>query len=166
MSEANLQVQSDFLRAMRGLAATVTIISTASSGEKHGMTATAVTSLSMEPPTLLFCVNRSASLHAHLAIGERCCVNLLASDQVAVSQAFAGKVARHERFAVGSWAERDGIPHLIGAKALIFGVIDLIVPYATHSIVIARALAAEVTDAAEPLLYYQGDYGMIAPRTT
>src|SRR3546814_11559677 len=64
--------------AMRRLAATVTVISTrADDGIRHGMTATAVTSVSADPPAVLACVNRSAALHAQLHLGPLFCINLL-----------------------------------------------------------------------------------------
>src|SRR3546814_15206357 len=67
-----------FRAAMRRLAATVTVISTrADDGIRHGMTATAVTSVSADPPAVLACVNRSAALHAQLHLGPLFCINLL-----------------------------------------------------------------------------------------
>ena len=56
-----------FKEAMRRLAATVTIVTAAKGDESYGMTMTAVTSLSMDPPSLVICVNRNASLHPVLA---------------------------------------------------------------------------------------------------
>ena len=56
--------KSDFRKAMRRLTSAVTVITTAHEDRRYGMTATAVTSVSADPPSLLICVNRSASLHA------------------------------------------------------------------------------------------------------
>src|ERR1700744_4522110 len=56
-------LESDFRKAMRTLASAVSIVSTTSDNRRFGMTATAVCSLSMAPPTLLVCINQSSSLH-------------------------------------------------------------------------------------------------------
>ncbi len=69
--------EADFRKAMRRLASAVTVISTAHDDRRHGMTATAVTSVSSAPPSLLACINRSASLHAPLLASRRFCVNIL-----------------------------------------------------------------------------------------
>lgn len=71
----------DFRLAMRRLATTVSIVTTSSEGRPFGMTATAVTSLSTEPPSLLFCVNRNTSIFPRLGPGVGACVNLLCSEQ-------------------------------------------------------------------------------------
>ena len=71
-------IQQDFKQSMRFLAASVNIISTAHEGKKFAMTATSVTSLSMDPPSLLVCVNKNASIHDTLITdGQQFCVNLL-----------------------------------------------------------------------------------------
>ena len=63
MDSTPLDLGHQFRLAMRKLASTVTVLTTREADEHHGMAATAVTSLSTEPPSLLVCVNRSASLH-------------------------------------------------------------------------------------------------------
>ena len=62
------ELLSSFRTAMRHVAATVYAVTTGHGGGRYGILATAVSSLSFEPPSLLVCVNRSASLHAPLAI--------------------------------------------------------------------------------------------------
>lgn len=57
------QVDTAFRAAMRRFASTVTIITAADHERRHGMTATAVTSLSMSPPSLLICLNQKTLLH-------------------------------------------------------------------------------------------------------
>ena len=60
-------LQQDFKSAMRRLAATVCIVSTSDEDGWHGMTATSVTSVSMDPPSVLVCVNTTATLHKDIA---------------------------------------------------------------------------------------------------
>ena len=85
------QITADFKKAMRRLAATVTIISTSdANGNRYGMTATAVNSLAMDPPSLLICVNHSASIHAPLVGRGRFCVNVLTTGHEDLVSAFSG----------------------------------------------------------------------------
>jgi len=68
---AHIALESEAFRdAMRRFATTVSIISCASDGCRDGMSATAITSLSVEPPSLLVCVNKSAATHRVLSTGE------------------------------------------------------------------------------------------------
>ena len=66
-----------FRAAMRRFPSTVSVISTAKDGQRHGMTATAVTSVSLNPPSLLVCVNRSGRLFGIMESCHRFCVNVL-----------------------------------------------------------------------------------------
>ncbi len=57
------ELDGNFRKAMRRLTSAVSVISAMHDGVRHGITVTSVTSVSMAPPSLLFCVNRAASLH-------------------------------------------------------------------------------------------------------
>lgn len=81
-----------FRLTMRRLAAMITVITTRDRNRRFGMTATAVTSVTMAPPSLLVCVIRCASLHEPLSVRGRFCVNILKSGQEDVSRVFAGRV--------------------------------------------------------------------------
>src|SRR5262245_34703660 len=110
-------VTAEFKRAMRRLASTVTIITTADiNGHRYGMTATAVNSLTMDPPSLLICVNHNASIHAPLVGRGRFCVNVLTTEHEDLVSAFSGRLKGDERFTVGEWNDEDsGLPYLEGA---------------------------------------------------
>ena len=56
-------IQTSFIQAMRGIAATVSVISSRDNLDKQAMTATSVASLSLEPPSMLVCVNKESSIH-------------------------------------------------------------------------------------------------------
>jgi len=159
------QVTADYKRAMRRLAATVTIISTADmQGRRHGMTATAVSSVSMDPPSLLICVNRSASIHDPLLARERFAVNVLSTDHEALVAAFGGQLKGDERFAVGPWRQHEGdVPYLEDAQSSMFCDVVNVVSFGTHSIVIGRVTEVKVKDAVHPLVYADGQLGATAP---
>ena len=156
--------QASFRDAMRRLAATVTIVSASGAGRRHGITATAVTSLSMEPPSLLVCVNRSGALHGLLSESERFCVNLLRSEQQALSDAFSGKLPGEERFRHGTWREdAEGLPYLADAQASIFCRRQNAIEHGSHSIFIGEVESVLLTDDVCPLIYSNGAYSRCAP---
>jgi len=160
----HFQSEASFRDAMRRLAATVTIITAGSPGQRHGITATAVTSLSMDPPSLLVCVNRSSSLHSLLGESNRFCVNLLRSEQADLSNAFSGKLPSEERFLHGAWKEdKDGLPYLADAQASIFCTRHGAVDHGSHSIFIGAVESVRMIDEVSPLLYSNGAYSRCIP---
>jgi flavin reductase (DIM6/NTAB) family NADH-FMN oxidoreductase RutF len=150
-----------YREAMRRLAAGVTIITTEHEGEKGGLTATAVCSLSTEPPQILVCVNRSARAHDLIHKGDRMCVNVLAHDQQALAARFAGAqgITGPERFLVGTWiAEKTGAPILADALASFECVVAERVSASTHTIFIGKVVGVRVRPKGRPLLYSSGGY--------
>lgn len=157
MSQA---IPQDFRSAMRCLAATVCVVSIADGDGWNGMTATAVTSVSMDPPSMLVCVNNTASLHQPLTSGVRFCVNILKSSQVALAAAFStSKLKGSERFANGAWeADESGLPYLTDAQATLICTIEAALPYGTHTIFVGKVDAVRVSERVSPLLYQDGQY--------
>jgi flavin reductase len=151
-------IESDFKVAMRRLAATVTIISTGSTEHRYGMTATAVTSLSMDPPSLLVCVNRNASIHEPIRDEGRFCINLLGLTHQSHCSIFSGKEKGEERFRYGAWLTHDGVPYLADAQANIFCDVDGAMEYGSHTIFIGRVGNCLVRGEAEPLIYVDGHF--------
>jgi len=148
-----------FRAAMRRLAASVAIVVARGDDGPIGMAATSITSLTADPPAVLVCVNRATSLHALLVPTAPLSVNLLSRHQYAVSAAFGGGLPRDQRFAVGDWGQDiNGLPRLEAAQANLRCVIDVMIAYSTHSIVIARVLQADVSDEVAPLIYQDGGY--------
>lgn len=148
-----------FKSAMRRLAASVAVVVVRGDNGPVGMAATSVTSLTVDPPALLVCVNRATSIHASLNPGAPMSVNLLSKHQSQVSAAFGGGMPHGERFAVGSWnTGPQGLPELADAQANLACVVDTMLAYATHSIVIARVIEARISGEVAPLIYQDGGY--------
>jgi flavin reductase (DIM6/NTAB) family NADH-FMN oxidoreductase RutF len=148
-----------FKSAMRRLAASVSIVVAKGDEGPVGMAATSITSLTVDPPAVLVCVNRMTSLHALLVPTAPLSVNLLARTHRDVSMAFGGGVPREERFKVGDWQiAENGLPALADAQANLECVIDAMLAYGTHSIVIARVIRACVSEEVAPLIYQDGGY--------
>lgn len=159
------ELNTAFKAAMRRLAATVTVLSTtAENGSRHGMTATAVTSVSADPPAVLACVNRSAALHAQLGLGRRLCINLLHCSQQRLSEVFAGGMEGDIRFNEGDWLNNaEGVPYLADAQANIFCEIEALHAYGTHSVCIGRVIHAVCRADVAPLVYQDGTYMCTGP---
>lgn len=148
-----------FKAAMRRLAASVSIVVARGEDGPVGMAATSITSLTVDPPAVLVCVNRMTSLHASLVPTAPLSVNLLARHHREVSMAFGGGTPREARFRVGDWQDgANGLPALADAQANLECVIDAMLAYGTHSIVIARVIRARVSDTVAPLIYQDGSY--------
>lgn len=153
-----------FRDAMRRMASTVTIITATDSERHHGMTVTAVTSVSMEPPSLLFCLNSRSWHHDIMGHARVFCVNVLHHEQAEVSIAFSGALPAEERFDKGSWKKtEDGIGYLIDAQANIFCRKVAAMPFGTHTIFIGEVTEVRLGEAAEPLIYQNASYRRPSP---
>jgi flavin reductase (DIM6/NTAB) family NADH-FMN oxidoreductase RutF len=151
------ELLDSFRSAMRHIAATVYAVTTGEVGDRHGILATAVSSLSFEPPSLLVCVNRTASLHEPLACAETFCVNVLGISNREIARVF--EVARGEdRFAVGDWREEHGVPVLANAQSYFICQTARRQEFGTHTIFIGSLIAARHREDAMPLTYYDRHY--------
>jgi flavin reductase len=157
-------IQDGFRLAMRRVAATVAIVSARCEGERHGTTATSVTSISMDPPSVLVCFNQTSRLHEFLHKQDHFCVNILHTANVDIAKIFSSSAPAVERFAVGNWREdSEGMPYLADAQANLFCRKEQEISYGSHTIFIGRVLKATMRDDASPLLYHDGRYGAVAP---
>ncbi|MET4898417.1 flavin reductase family protein [Sphingomonadaceae bacterium jetA1] len=147
-----------FRQAMRRLVASVCILTTRDAhGTAIGMSATAVTSLTADPPALLMCVNRAASMHASLTIGRPVAVHILGAEHGELCFVFGGRATPAERFASGDWTLRDqDMPVLEAAQANLFCTVDALHAYGTHSIVVAKVDAVRIGGSIRPLVFVDG----------
>lgn len=151
------ELLSSFRSAMRHVAATVYAVTTGHGGGRYGILATAVSSLSFEPPSLLVCVNRSASLHGPLASAEVFCVNVLGLGNRDVAEHFMLPQPT-DRFAVGEWEESHGVPVLASAQSSFICRRVHCHEFGTHSIFIGELIGAHHREDAIPLTYYDRQY--------
>ncbi|MCY1410564.1 NADH:riboflavin 5'-phosphate oxidoreductase [compost metagenome] len=157
MNQDNLK--ADMLQAMRRLAKSVTIITTTDGSERYAMSATAVDSLSTEPPSLLICVNKTASLHRVLEQGADFCVNILGQEQEYLSHLCSGPIKGEGRFSRGDWKTSDsGVPYLADAQATIICRQDGSFAYGTHTVFIGLIQQIRHTPEITPLIYVNGTY--------
>ena len=151
----------DFRSAMRHLPGGVSVITVGRGSEQSGMTVTSVSSLSVEPASLIVSVNRNASSWPLLKAERAFAVNFLAADQLEVAERFAGKggMKGTERFAGAEWRKRvTGVPLLVGALAAFDCEVEDIIERHSHGIVIGRVMHVDTGPQAPALAYWQGDY--------
>ena len=146
---------------MRSQAGAVALIATGAVGTRRGLTATAVCSLTDEPPTLLVCVNQSAS--AHDEIGRQGCfsVNLLSTEHQDLAGVFSGRteLQGEARFDDALWQTlKTGAPILKRALASFDCEVTEQRKVATHSIFVGEVRDGRVGAQASPLIYFQGGF--------
>ena len=157
-----------FKQAMRQLAGGVALVSTVHEGVRHGLTVTAVSSLTMDPPALLISVNRHASAFDALVKSGQFCVNLLTHAQSDLAGAFARKPDGDARFLNGTWREGAlGLPVLENAVASISCRLQNQVTYGTHAILIGAVEHLEIaSEPVPPLIYLSGEFCRFGPLST
>jgi flavin reductase (DIM6/NTAB) family NADH-FMN oxidoreductase RutF len=149
-----------FRAALSRLASGVSIVTTVDAdGRDHGMTVTALSSLSLIPPLILVCVDRTATMYPHLTSASRFAASLLTREQQGLSERFAAQV--DDRF--------DGVPIARGTTgcALIEDALahlecEMWAAYdgGDHTIFVGRVLHA-ATSESRPLLYFRGRYTQV-----
>jgi len=139
----------------------VTIITSSHDGLDHGATASAVSSVSLDPPSLLVCLNRAASTERAVRESGTFVVNILRDDQGDLALRFAG---RHGEKYDGVDAERSaaGDPVLGGVLAHLECRVRDAFPGGTHTVFVGEVLHAQAAEG-EPLAYFRGRFGRLAP---
>lgn len=149
-------------RGMRNLASGVCVITALTDdGERVAMTASSVTSVSDDPPSLLVCVNKAAKMDSALDKTVDFTVNVLSHDQQEVSNTCAKPAEGDSRFNVGNWAvdETSGLSYLKDALSVFVCKKSQVVPYGTHNIYIGNIHKVHF-GSGEPdiLVYAKGGY--------
>jgi flavin reductase len=148
-----------FRNAMSCLGAAVNIITTDGPAGRAGFTASAVCSVTDTPPTLLVCLNRSASVHSVFAGNQQLCVNTLAAGHEDLSNLFGGKTPMEARFAAADWSRLEtGSPVLAGAVVSFDCRITQTVSVGTHDILFCEVVALLHNDAGHGLVYFDRRY--------
>lgn len=164
-SRQSLVSAQDFRLGMRRLAGACAIVTTGARHEGRtswaGLTATAIASVSADPPRLLVCVNRNVWAHGQIAAGGSVGINVLGKSSEQLAMRFAGgKCAPHEKFAEGRWLTSvTGAPLLADAIAAFDCHVAEIVAASSHDIFICDVLAVRAAaEAEQPLIYFNGGF--------
>ncbi len=152
-------------QALRRLAKSVAVITTHWQGQRYAMAATAVEGLSLDPPSMLVCIAKTASLARPLAAGAAFTINLLGSDQAEISARCGAPWQGEERFAVGNWSDdADAPPALQDAQASVRCTPDLVTEYGTHLLIVGKVEQVCIAGEVDPLIYVDGSYCRCAAR--
>jgi len=156
-----MPIDKDLFRAVLGrFASGVTIVTTTDEhGRDHGMTVSAFSSLSLDPPLVLVCLDHNASVWPAFAVAEQFAINILGSTQEALSRRFASKEG--DRFeSVGFTRGASGVALLDDTLASIECRVATRVAQGDHSIVVGTVESGSTRDL-QPLLYYRGGYASL-----
>ncbi len=150
----------EFRRALANFASGVTVVTTVdSSGEKFGLTVSAFCSVSLEPPLVLVCIDRSTRCHHAFGESRRYVVNFLSESQRALSERFATQLT--EKFeGVDHHSNPEGLPVLDDAVAVLECRLRNEYDGGDHTIFVAEVERAAVKGG-KPLLYFGGEYGRL-----
>lgn len=161
-----------FRDAMRRLASSVMIVTSRDlEGQPHGMVASSVIPVSMDPPSMLVAVNRDASLHQVLLRSRRFCVNLLADHQHHLLAPFSQSALRSQRFRSDDWCDSwsydtEQLPWLPEAPAIVECAVELATEYGTHTLFVGRVLnvhcTSTTTSDVAPLVWLAGQRAALA----
>lgn len=162
MTDAPLFTTDDFRRAMRRLAASVTIVTAVEDGTRHGMAATAVCSLGVAPPSLLVCIGHSASLHDPLVRSGTFAVNVLHPSQSGMVRRFSGGEKGDARFWGADWSsDPNGVPVLAAAQAAFSCRVEATFGHAGHTVVVGSVISVRDGGEVRPLVWCDGSFAEV-----
>ncbi len=135
----------------------VTIITATGEGGPAGATANAVTSLSLDPPLMLACLDQGSRTLEIVRASGAFGVNVLGSAQEALARGFASKAPHTEKFREVAYSEREGVPILDGAVAWVACRLRELYPGGDHEIAVGDVLAVGA-NGGDPLIFFGGAY--------
>jgi 3-hydroxy-9,10-secoandrosta-1,3,5(10)-triene-9,17-dione monooxygenase reductase component len=154
-------VDPQVMREVLGhFASGVTVVTADTADGPLGFTCQSFSSLSLDPPLVVFAPARTSTTWPRLREIGRFCVNVLAEDQTALSQAFARSGV--DKFAGVPWSRsRHGSPVLEDVVAWIDGELWAEYDGGDHTLVVARVLDLGADPTRRPLLFHRGAYGLL-----
>jgi flavin reductase (DIM6/NTAB) family NADH-FMN oxidoreductase RutF len=151
-----------FRRVLGHFPTGVTVIAAVADGTPAGLAVGSFFSLSLDPPLVGFCADRSSSTWPTIEAAGAFCVNVLAEDQEEICRRFAMKGA--DKFAgIGFGVTATGSPRLDGALAWIDCELDVVHDGGDHVIAVGRVIELDVARQGSPLVFFRGGYGRFEP---
>jgi flavin reductase (DIM6/NTAB) family NADH-FMN oxidoreductase RutF len=161
---ADGEMRTQFVAAMRRNATSVNVITTAGRSGRFGITVSAFSSVSAEPPTLLICVNRRSPACRAIRSNGKFAVNILNESQSVISETFAGRTSTHSPFDFGccSWLTGEsGMPLVQDAVASLECVLEAVHEVRSHVLFIGGVISVRCSEHL-PLLYSCRRYGQLS----
>ena len=154
-------MNNGFVDGMRRIVYPVCIASSVHEEVGVSMTVSSVTSVSIEPPTLLVCLNRSSSMAACAEVGRLININFLCGSHEKLAKVCSSKESKRNRLDSDLWKyDKNKLPYIENSEMTAFCTVSKIVSHATHLIVIVSVndVICSSDPRAEPLLYQSGKY--------
>ncbi len=149
--------------ALRRLASSVAVVTCRDGQVRYAMTATAVNAMSMQPPSMIVCINRSTAFHAAVSRAGSFAINILNRNQIEISMGCGGQARGEDRFGYGTWGEEAGVPILTDAQARVVCAKEASFDYGSHTIFVGRATSIGIHGEVDPLIYVDGRYTCLPP---
>ena len=165
VDDADSRARARLFRDVLGrFASGVTVVTGRDAGLPVGLTCQSFTSVSLDPPLVLFCVARTSRSWPLIWRSGSFCVNVLADDQAAVSDVMARPGA--DKFAGLSWSPgaATGSPRIAGATAYVECSVQTVHEAGDHYVVIGRVLDLVAGEAEHGLTFHRGRYGSTGPQ--
>lgn len=148
--------EAAFKFAMSHFASGVTVVTTEHEGKAFGMTVASFASLSLHPPLVLVCIEKSVKTHDAIAAAGKFGVSILRSDQQDVSSRFASR-AEDKFSGVDIRRGTLGVPMIAGALTALECSLENQLPGGDHTIFVGKVVDVQTTDGA-PLIYFRSGY--------
>lgn len=161
MRDATGVASAEFRRALGSFATGVTVVTCRVGDLTHGITVNSLTSVSLEPPLILICIDRQARAHDLIARAGFFAINVLAEDQRELCAYFAKRLApdpEDELRDVDNFPGETGAPLISGCNAYLECRLAEVFPGGDHEIYLADVLATRVVSDAHPLVFYRGRF--------
>lgn len=163
-SDCIRDLRADFVEAMSRAAFSVSIVATDGAAGRAGMTVSAMTSVSADPPTMLVCVHRASRFAAAVRDNGCFAISLLGQGQEPLADAFAGRGEGDDRFSQAPWQTlQTGSPLLPNAPVGFDCRLDGAELIGTHYVVIGTVVEIRTTsDLEAPLVHHRRRYARLA----
>ncbi|MBV8725895.1 MAG: flavin reductase family protein [Candidatus Eremiobacteraeota bacterium] len=146
-----------FRTAMRHVPTGVTVVTSLKDGEPRGITVNALASVSLDPPSLLICINREARSYLFISTSRIFCVNVLAGNQRRLAEHFSGRVRERQFADIAYGTDATGAPVLHGTIAHFDCEVAHEYHFGSHSILIGHVVGAGARPGS-PLGYFNGGF--------
>jgi len=151
--------KDEFKNCLARFASGVTVVTYKDGEEMGGITVSSFTSLSLEPPLVLFNLNRVSHSHAVIQSGKNFAIHILSSSQEEISNSFASsKVNKHEFLKSIGYELEEGVPIFGDCLAVLVCEKEVMYDGGDHSIVVSKVKSIRLREELSPLLYYNRKY--------
>lgn len=154
---------AEFRRVLGHFASGVAVVSSSDAGGGlYGLTANAISSVSLEPPLVLVCVDRAADTHAAIERSQAFAISVLGEDGERLARRFADEPTDRKFSGIAYRGEATGAPVLDDAVAWLDCRVWATYEGGDHTIFVGLVAAADAVEG-PPLLYFRGGYGRLTP---